>query len=1040
MRPGFTAASFGTQPVPHPVACKNRRSTNVSPALMLLLRRIILLGTLALASARAGGIDFTRDIQPILSENCYHCHGPDAATREGGLRLDTRDGALRELDGSIAIKPGDSANSEVIRRLFSTDPDLVMPPPDSKREVTPAQKDLLKRWIDQGAEWADHWAYIAPRRAPLPPGADHPIDAFIQERLAKESLAPSPEAPKEKLLRRVTLDLTGLPPTPGEIDAFLADTAPDAYERAVDRLMASPRYGERMVWEWLDAARYADTNGYQGDPTRAMWYWRDWAIHALNANMPFDQFTIEQLAGDLLPEPTRDQLIATGFHRNHMLNGEGGRIPEETRVENVMDRTETTGTVWLGLTFQCSRCHDHKYDQLSHAEYFQFAAFFNSIDETGSNDAGGLAHPIFSFASPEQQQRIGELKAAELAASRNRDEIEATLRTRQSQWEESMSADADGGPTEVRWTPLVPLEANAEKGTQLAIAEDGSILARGESPTHEEYLILYPAKIDAITAFRLEVLPDDSLPHRGPGRAPENGNFVLSGITLQDYGKNIVLQAVEATFAQNGFGAEGVFDANPETGWAIQGGAGNAQTLIFTPQTSPRLGHGHNLAFRLQFAYGRQHTIGKFRLSATTDHPALLRPMPERIRELLAKPAGSRSDAEREEITRHYLGIQPELATATRERDAAKTAREAAERDIPKTMVMRERKEPRETFILLKGDYQSPGPKVEHGTPAFLPSPPADAPMNRLTLARWLVSRENPLTARVTVNRYWQQFFGTGIVKTPDDFGVQGDRPSHPELLDWLAVEFMESGWDMKHLVRLIVTSATYRQSSKFAAGMAERDPENRLLARGPRHRLPSWMLRDQALAVSGLLVETLGGPPVKGYQPDGVWEEATFGQIRYQRDNGEALHRRSLYTFWRRIIGPTMFFDVANRQTCSVKTGITNTPLHALVTLNDVTYSEAARLLATRMFREAAASDDARIRFAFRLCTSRQPDAGDMEILMRALGRLRSQFQADPAAAAKWIAHGETPPDPALDPVELAAHAALCSLILNLDETLSKE
>ncbi len=1007
---------------------------------MLWPKRFLAFQTLGAALLSAGEIDFARDIQPILSENCYHCHGPDAATREGNLRLDTKDGAFREHDGSISIKPGDAASSEVIRRILSDDPDLVMPPPDSNRTVTPAQKDALKRWVNEGAQWAEHWAYISPKRAPLPPLATHPIDAFILDRLAKEKLTPAPEASKEKLIRRVSLDLTGLPPTLAEIDAFLADTTPGAYERVVDRLIASPRFGERMVWEWLDAARYADTNGYQGDPTRAMWYWRDWAINAINSNMPFDRFTIEQLAGDLLPNPTHDQLIATGFHRNHMLNGEGGRIAEETRVENVMDRTETTGTVWLGLTFQCSRCHDHKYDQLSQAEYYQLSAFFNSIDESGANDAGGLAHPIHTFATPEQQNLIDSRKAAELEANRKYNEIESTLRANQTAWETSLPTLPDGQPREIRWQPIAPLEANAEKGTTLTATSDGTLTTTGESPTHDDYLVLYPSEIPGITAFRLEVLTDDSLPHRGPGRAPENGNFVLSEIILQDYGKNIPLDPLQASFEQQGFPGAHVFDGDPNTGWAIQGGTGQTQTLIFTPHTPPNLGQGHNLAFRLQFAYGRQHTLGKFRISATTDHPALLRPMPDSIRQMLAKPDAERTPEEKAEITRHYLATQPELAAATKARDAARSAREQAEAAVSKTMIMRDRKEPRDTFILIKGGYQDHGPKVDHGTPSFLPPLPEGAKKDRLALARWLVSKENPLTARVTVNRYWQQFFGVGLVKTPDDFGVQGDRPSHPELLDWLAVEFMETGWDVKALVRLIVTSSTYRQSSKFTNNIAERDPENRLLSRGPRHRLPSWMLRDQALAVSGLLVEKLGGPPVKGYQPDGVWEDATFGQIRYQQDHGEALHRRSLYTFWRRIVGPTMFFDVANRQICSVKTGLTNTPLHALVTLNDVTYAEASRLLASRMLHEGGNTETDRIRFAFRLCTARHPDQADLEILTRALKLLRSQYQADPPAAAKWLAHGETPLDTTLDTIELAAHAALCSLILNLDETLSKE
>ena len=771
-----------------------------------------------------------------------------------------------------------------------------------------------------------------------------------------------------------------------------------------------------------------------------MWYWRDWAIDALNKNLPFDQFTIEQLAGDLLPTPTQPQLIATGFHRNHMLNGEGGRIAEETRVEDVMDRVETTGTVWLGLTFNCCRCHDHKFDALTQREYYQLSAYFNSIDETGANDAGGLANPVLSLSAPEQQAKIATLKAAEEQAKKDTDALEKTLRAELPQWEQSLLAGTDGKLPEPKWTPLIPAEANAEQGTTLTKAADGTVIASGLSPLKDEYVVAYPGTIAGITALRLEVLTDDALPKRGPGRAPENGNFVLTELSLQDYGKPIALTAVSADYEQGGLPATKVFDGDQKTGWAVDGATGKPHTLLFTSGDSIGVGGEHTLAFRLSFQFGRQHTLGKFRLSATTDNPALLRPMPEKIRALLTKPAASRSQPEHDELAKFRLDTDARFSAAKTKRDDAKKAREAAEKESPRTMVMRERAKPRDTFILVKGAYDKFGDKVAHGTPAVLPPLPADAPPSRLALARWLVSPEHPLTARVTVNRVWQTFFGRGLVKTADDFGVQGDKPTHPELLDWLAVEFRESGWDMKHLHRLIVTSATYRQSSRIAPGMAERDPENALLARGPRYRLPSWMLRDQALAVSGLMVEKVGGPPVKVYQPANVWEDATFGQIKFTQDLGEALYRRSLYIFWRRIVGPTLFFDTANRQQCAVKVGRTNTPLHALVTLNDVTYVEAARALAERMLKQGGASDPERIAYAFRLCTSHAPSAKDAEILAAALARFRREYIADPASARKLIATGESKPDPKLAPAELAAHTALASLLLNLDETLTKE
>jgi hypothetical protein len=1025
---------------------------------------------LAVAARAVEPVDFNRDVQPILSENCYHCHGPDAGGRKADLRLDKKEGAYRTKDGITVVKPGDPENSDLITRIFSTDKDEVMPNPKSNRKLTEAQKQLLKRWVEEGAKWGEHWAFVAPKRAEpiadfgvriadwekrepargaklraqlpeLEKWPQNPIDRFVLDRLLKEGLTPSPEAPPEKLIRRLTLDLTGLPPTPEEVDSAIQNSE-FKIQNCADRLLASPRYGERMVWEWLDAARYADTNGYQGDPTRAMWFWRDWAIRAFNDNKPFDQFTVEQLAGDLLPEPTRDQLIATGFHRNHMINGEGGRIPEESRVDYVQDRVETTGMVWLGLTLNCCRCHDHKFDPIAQREYYQLSAYFNSIDETGGggNDGQGLANPTISLATPADQAKIDALKATEEQAKKERDELEQQLRAAQPQWEETMRAGS-AQPAEPTWHLLKPYEMFTERGTKLVVLEDGSIRAEGPSPETDEYSLNIDANLGELTGFKLEAIPDDAFKNRGPGRAPDAGNFVLSELTLQGAGKPVDLGVVSADFEQGGtYTAAGAVDGDAKTGWAIYPQWGKAHALILEARNQVGYGSRVQLSFRLSFKYGQQHTLGRFKLYATADSRALLRPTPPNIRAILAKAADQRSQPEHEEVTKHYLETNTELAAAKQRRDAAKKARESAENVLPRTMVMRERAQPRDTFILVKGAYDKFADKVAHGTPAALPPLAADAPPNRLTLAKWLVSPEHPLTARVTVNRLWQQFFGRGLVKTVDDFGVQGDKPTHPELLDWLAVEFRESGWDVKHLVRLIVTSATYRQSSIVPPGMAELDPENKLLARGPRFRLPSWMLRDQALAVSGLLVEKLGGPPVKVYQPAGVWEDATFGQIKFAQDHGDALYRRSLYIFWRRIVAPTLFFDTANRQNCTVKTGRTNTPLHALVTLDDITYVEAARALAERILKQGGATDDARLANGFRLCTARVPTNAERDILTASLARFRQKYIADPEAAKKLITTGESKPDPNLAPAELAAHTSFALLLLNLDETLTKE
>ena len=838
-----------------------------------------------LLTATRAAVDFNRDLRPVLSDNCYHCHGPDVKARKADLRLDTKDGAFRIKNGKAVILPGKASQSELYRRLVTTDPDDLMPPPKSHRKLTPAQIDLVRRWIDEGANWSQHWAFIPPARPALPKIKNtawprNAIDHFVLAELEKNNLSPSPAASRETLLRRVSLDLTGLPPTPAEVDTFLADTAPDAYEKVVDRLLRSPRYGERMVWDWLDAARYADSNGYQGDQERTMWPWRDWAVRALNENLPFDQFTLWQLAGDLLPNATLEQKLATGFNRNHMINGEGGRIAEENRIDYLFDQTETVGTVWLGATLNCTRCHDHKFDPFTMRDYFGLLAFFNNTPVNGGGGSGQTA-PVIEVGTPEQNAK---------------------------------------------------LEAARKDVTDLA------------------------AKI---SEREKELFP------RPAGRA-----------------------AADST---------------------------NATSLAA------------NILKDLKQPPGQRTLDG--------------------LRDLAA--AFKKKDA-----------AYAELATNLR---SAIERRDAANKSFPRVMVMEEMAKPRDTFLLIRGDYTKLGDKAALAVPASLGPLPKTAPPNRLGLAQWLISPDHPLTARVTVNRYWFLFFGAGLVKTAEDFGVQGEKPSHPELLDWLATEFMgprekteertpsnlsalqpfnpstPSPWNTKRLHKLIVMSATYQQSAKLTPTQYERDPENRLLARGPRHRLPSWMLRDVALATSGLLVEQVGGPPVKPYQPAGIWEEATFGNKKYVQDHGDALYRRSLYIFWRRIIGPTLFFDVSSRQNCSVKTPRTNTPLHALATLNDLTYVEAARALAERVLL-AAPSSDARLEHACRLVLTRKPSAAEKQILLARLATLKEQYTADSAAARKLLTLGESKRNEKLDPVEHAAWTGLCSLVLNLDEAISKE
>ncbi|MCI0681696.1 MAG: PSD1 and planctomycete cytochrome C domain-containing protein [Gemmataceae bacterium] len=843
-------------------------------------------------------VEFNRDIRPILSDNCFTCHGPAKSTRKADLRFDIEESAKEDRGGYHAIVPGKPGDSELIKRVATTEKSKLMPPPSSNKKLTPRQINLLRQWIAEGAQWQQHWAFITPRRPPLPPLAKggieggwptNPIDRFILARLEKEGLAPMPQASPETLIRRVTLDLTGLPPTIAEIDEFLKDcanakpqAADTAYRKLVERLLASPRYGERMVLDWLDAARYSDTNGYQTDGTRAMWPWRDWVIEAFNKNMPFDQFTIEQIAGDLLPPPSPpsqggDELVirrkvATGFHRNHMLNGEGGRIAEESRVDYVVDRVDTTGTVWLGLTVGCARCHEHKYDPLSQKEYYQLYAFYNNIAESGGVDRrSGTAAPVLELPTPEQRQRIDEQGKKVADLERRFKELNERLQARQTSWEN-------------------------------------------------------------------EVLRDNQLPAA--------------------------------------------------------------------------------------------------------------------IRQSLLVAAPKRSKEQKELISNHYFKSVPERQKLQTELDQARKKLTGIQNSVLITMIMEDRKEPRESFVLKRGVYNQYGEKVHAKVPDALHALPKGAPNNRLGLAKWLVSKDNPLTARVTVNRLWQMLFGTGLVKTTEDFGIQGEPPSHPELLDWLAVEFMQpspgmsaaipggqpASWDIKHILRLIVTSATYRQQSRINPAALEKDPDNRLLAHFPRLRLPSFFLRDQALAVSGLLVDKIGGPPVRPYQPPGLWEDFSFNQIRYTQDKGDALYRRSLYTFWRRSIGPPNMFDTPARQVCTVRQSRTNTPLHALTLMNDTIYVEAARKLAERMMKEGGTTPAQRLAYAFRLATARPPSAAEQRVLVAGFERALGQYRGDKEAANKLLSVGESPRDERLDAVELAAYAALANMIMSLDEVVTRE
>ncbi len=836
---------------------------------------LLLVAITAITSAE--DVSFNRDIRPILSENCYYCHGFDDQHREADLRLDTEDGSLQ------AIEPGSPADSELLRRIMSTDGDEVMPPPSShKKPLSPAQIELISRWIEQGAKYEGHWAFIAPVRTQIPSDTiadgQNPIDYFVGKKLRDKSLEFSPAAEPGKLLRRATLDLTGVPPTMDELNRFISqpDGANDEYEAVIDRLLASRRYGERMAMDWLDAARYADTNGYQGDAYRMNWPWRDWVVNAFNDNMPFDQFTIEQLAGDLLEDPTEKQLIATAFNRNHMLNAEGGTIPEENRTKNVFDRVETTSGVWLGLTFQCCQCHDHKFDPLKQSDYYSMYALFNQVGEPGGVDK--------RFGKKDYSDEYDKLYAIESPY--------ISIATREQ-------ADALKNATAAR--------KQAEKNF---------------SDRKSEYFPAFAAWVEEMRT-----------------------NTTLIEQRIQDE-----LDRRAVTSAK----LDSLFD-------------GNTQRLL-------------NIYFRL-------------------------------------------------EGNEPYAELMSAIASAKRTEDDVQAT-------IPLVMVMRDDK-PRETRILERGNYETPGAVVPPGIPSFLPALPEDAKVDRLALAKWLVSDEQPLMSRVVINRLWQLFFGQGLVKTPEDFGMQGALPSHPELLDWLAVEFRESGWDVKRMVKLILTSRTYQQSANVTPALLAIDPDNALLARGPRQRIDSRFLRDQALSLSGLLIDKPGGFAVMPYQPPGIWEDMSFDKNRYFEGTGEDLYRRSLYTFWRRSVAPANFFDVPARQVCALKPQRTNTPLHALTTLNDVTYVEAARVWAAKLM--LIEDECERIEQAFLSATGANPDENVLKSLKNTLAKARMHFAAHRSEAEKLTAAGESPPSSNTDPVDHAAWTTLCLLILNLDETLTK-
>ncbi len=1129
-------------------------------------------------------VDFNRDIRPILSRNCFACHGRDEEHRAAKLRLDQRDSALAELeDGARAIVPGDPESSELIFRITEEDETVRMPPKKAGGRLRPDEIERIRRWIAQGAAYANHWAYEPPKDRPLPEVRDRSwprngIDFWVLARLEAEGLRPSEPADRFTLLRRASLDLRGLPPSPSELESFAKDASADAYEQAVERFLDDPAYGERWARMWLDLARYADSAGYGSDPLRPnMWRYRDWVIDAFNRNLPFDQFTIEQLAGDLLPDATLEQRIATAFHRNTMTNTEGGTDDEEFRVAAIKDRVDTTGQVWLGLTIGCAKCHSHKYEPISQKEYYQVYALFNQTADTDKPDE----QPVIPAPTPEIQEAIQRIDAQVAALKARLDVTTPEIAAAQATWEESLRKPP-------AWTVLDALLASkAESGATLKALTDRSILVEGTNPVGETYTIEALTSLKAITAVRLEAIPDPSLPQGGSGRGPDGG-FVLSHLSVQaepsddsgqaptgryvrvelpgnskmlslaevqvfSGGKNVALagkaeqsstdfdgppnlaidgntdgryaeakstthtrvesnpwwqvtlaepRAIDrislwnrtdgglgsrlanarvlilddarkvvwqtdlpeppdpsrdlspsgkrpvtlasatADLSQQGFAVADVLKpADPNTGWAVEPQQTVPHQAVFVAREPVSLPVPCRLTIRLEHRFKDPgKNLGRFRLSVTDDPAAIRRAeVPPSVLAILDTPAEKRTPEQMETLARHYRSIAPVLKPIRDE-----IARlEKSKPDVPSLPVMVELPPDRrrETRLLMKGNFLSPGEVVEPNVPAFLNPMPEGASNDRLGLARWLVAPDNPLTARVAVNRFWSQLFGTGLVETEEDFGTQGDLPSHPELLDWLAREYVRSGWDTKALLRLMVTSATYRQSSRVTPERLQKDPRNRLLSRGPRFRLEAEMVRDQALAISGLLSRKVGGPSVFPVQPEGLWQAAFNGQRTWSTSKGDDRYRRGLYTFWRRTVPyPSMAaFDAPSREICTVKRTRTNTPLQAFVTLNDPVFVEAAQALARRIVREGGASVEDRVRYGLLLSLGRPPSSRQVEVLTGLFESERARYQSDAQKALALATEPLGPLPEGMDPAEMAAWTTVANVLLNLDGVLTK-
>jgi hypothetical protein len=1036
--------------------------------------------------AEESKLDFNRQIRPILSDKCFKCHGPDSTNRQAGLRLDSAEIATHPLDsGETAIVPGKPEQSELAKRIYAEDDSERMPPPTSQKTLSADEKTLLKNWIASGAEFMPLWSFIPPKHIDPPQLASdnwsrNSIDRFILQRLRAKKLVPSAEADRRTLIRRVSFDLTGLPPSPAEITAFVNDDRPDAYEQLVDRLLVSPRFGERMAVPWLDLSRYADSDGYEKDGHRQMWPFRDWVIQAFNSNMPFDQFTIEQLAGDLLPEATRDQKLASAFNRNNPTTSEGGADPDEYAAKYAIDRLTTTANVWFGLTMQCAECHDHKFDPLTNDDFYSLFAFFNQIPEVPLYE-GPDAPPSMALPTREQASDLAKVTEKTSAAKIKLDaEVDRLLKL-QSQWEDEQRLAVN---LTTLTEPSKGLVANyvtdpADAAAAVDPAKQPAMQPKGESAPHETSGLIGKAWLfDGKGYFEGKSFASlDSkkgFSYAAWVKPTQQGGVVVSNIDAEHGSRGFDL------FMQEGQAIVHLIDNWPTAAIKVKsttkykpdewvhvlvvwdGGIkkdsvqihfdGESQPLTFDVLAPQLSSIKNDVPVRIgSRANGESAMHGAICDVRVYDHPLTaeegLTFIAPRIRPLLDVAPSSRQSDQSRIIAEYYRRTDVAAKTDAERKALAELEKKQHELNsaIPKVRIMQQVSEKRPTHVLVRGDYRNPGKEVNAAIPAVLGKLSDSAPNDRLALARWIVSPSNPLTARVTVNRLWEQVFGRGIVATPNDFGSQGEAPSHPELLDWLATDFMDHGWDVKAILRQIVTSSTYRQSSRITPEAAERDPQNRLLARGPRQRLSAEMIRDNALTVSGLLQEHVGGPSVYPYHPSGLWEEMAWADSPWKswpQDHGANLYRRGLYTFWKRsVLHPVMsIFDAPNRNYCTVDRSPTNTPLQAFVTLNEDSFVEAARGLAIKMIAEGASDPVKSIDYGFQFVTAREPEQKERQLLINTYQLLHTHFAEQPDAASALLKVGDNPLPPSINQVDAATWTTIAQIMLNLDEAITKD